>query len=281
MKQLWPDALPTDMLQIEHEGNSYTFDMTFLMSNWKCLYGQGCVGLHDVDAKTYTTDTGCCRLGSWITEPDDLKNVMVRQQELTNEDWDVELRIEANKRGESLGWMVQIGANKYDENGVCTEVNVKTRVHKGVCIFANRVGGSSGKVGCAFHALANRLGVHHSVTKPTICWQLPLQVVHDEDGDVFVGAWDRLAWGGVNEEGVQPTINWWCIDSPDAYIGEDRVYIYLADELRKSVGDVVYEKLLVEIDKRKGNYVAPMAGTLVNNGQPLLPLVVQDKQCLR
>jgi hypothetical protein len=273
-------ALPEgniDYVEINDEVGKkrWYFDFSFLMSNWNCLFGNGCVGIHSSDSPTYTQDGGCCTLGCWFTEPDDLIKTKEMVTKLTDDDWDTELRKHADKKG----WLRQLGKDTI-EDGEVIGVNAKTRVHEGVCIFNNRIGGSTGKPGCAFHALANRLEVSHVETKPNVCWQLPLRV--EDDGEtVNVMRWDRHAWSGIGEEGEQSWLNWWCVDSPEAYTGTKPVYAYMSEELKGICGDHVYGLLLEELEKRKDNYVSPMPGSQYNEGRTLLPLIVENKTPVR
>jgi len=271
-----PDAQPTDVLElVDSEGSVWRFNLSFMASNWKCLYGEGCVGIHHVDSPTYTRDGGCCTKGAWFTDPEDVEHTQRMVSLLTDADWDIELR----KYVEKHGWMVTLGGDKYDEDGKVIQVNRKTRVHDGICVFGNRIGGSTGKPGCAFHALAQRIETSHVHTKPEVCWQLPLRVEHNDEGGKDITAWDRVQWGGVNDgpEGEQQWLNWWCIDSPDAYVGAVPVYDYLREELIATCGQEVYDLLVEEMLKRDGNYISPMAGEVWNEGRPLLPLIIESK----
>jgi hypothetical protein len=272
-----------DLLELydKEKDHRWYFDISFLMSNWSCLFGNGCVGMHPVDSPTYIRDAGCCTLGCWFTDPKDLAHTHEMVDQLTDEDWDVELRKVSEKRG----WLRKLGRDTIDkETGDIESVNSKTRVYQGACIFNNRMDGSvgsTGKIGCAFHALADRLGVSHVETKPEVCWQLPLRI--EPDGDqTSVLRWDRYAWADqADDEGNQDWLNWWCVDSPDAYIGTKPVYKYMEQELRRICGDRVYEMLCSELEARKDNYITPMPGKSANEGRPLIPLIVLDKKPIR
>lgn len=259
----------------EVEDHRWYFDLNFLMSNWNCIFGDGCVGIHHAKSDTYTRDGGCCTLGCWFSEPEDLARTTKMVDSLTSDDWDDELR----KHAEKKGWLRKLGRDTVEE-GEVVEVNCKTRVYKGVCVFNNRIGGSTGKPGCAFHALANRMGVSHVETKPTVCWQLPFKV--SEDGDTTtVIRWDRHAWSGIGEEMDMDWLNWWCVDSPDAYTGSSPVYEYMKNELIGICGERIYGILVEELEKRKGNYFTPMPGSVTNEGRPLIPLVIESKKPVR
>lgn len=272
-----------DMLEIYdvEKSHRWYFDISFLLSNWSCIFGDGCVGIHAVDSPTYVRDAGCCTLGCWFTDPEDLAHTREMVDQLTDEDWDVELRKVADKRG----WLRTLGRDTLDKKtGEVEAVNAKTRVYEGACIFNNRMNGSvgsTGKIGCAFHALANRLGVSHVETKPEVCWQLPLRVEADDD-QTSVLRWDRHAWNdSAGDAGEQDWLNWWCVDSPESYVGTQPVYKYMEAELRRVCGDKVYGMLCDELERRKDNYVTPMPGTLINDGKSLLPLVMVNKKPIR
>jgi hypothetical protein len=71
-------------------------------------------------------------------------------------------------------------------------------------------------------------------------------------------------------------MGFWCIDAPDAYRGDRAVYRSHEIELRKELGDAVYERLVELLDAiEKPRY--PMPGQLVNGRRPLIPLLVQQR----
>ena len=127
-------------------------DLTWLTSNWTCIFGRGCQGIY-----AGRPDDGCCTLGAHFSDDDDEKRVAGWVEKLNPE------RLGVPQGGPRKRW------TETDEDGAR-----KTRVHKGACIFLNRPGFPGG-AGCALHALALRKGVHFVETKPDVCWQLPIR----------------------------------------------------------------------------------------------------------
>ena len=52
--------------------------------------------------------------------------------------------------------------------------SLRTRLVDGACVFLNRPGFPGG-TGCALHRMALREGLHPLLTKPDVCWQLPVR----------------------------------------------------------------------------------------------------------
>lgn len=257
---------PVDYLEFEYSDQRYRVNLTFMLSNWSCLYGNGCIGLHSKTDKDFIPDAGCCSIGFNFNAEEELDRIQSRVDQLTEADWDVELQQVVASKGT---WYKYLGEN------------ANSRVHEKVCVFNNRAGGS-GKTGCAFHHLAARIGEHYVDVKPEVCWQLPLRVYSDDKDIMVIEPWDSDEWGEPDDDGTHDSfVCWWCIDTPDAYIGDKSVYRSMEAELRKILSDEVYEYMCAEIEKRMGNYVAPMPGSMVNDGKPMLPLIVVNKKPVR
>jgi hypothetical protein len=92
-------------------------------------------------------------------------------------------------------------------------------------------------------------GKHFSDTKPTVCWQLPLRAVdRDEEDDSVTSVlteFGRDGWGEGGEE-----FAWWCTEAKEAFTGAEPVYKSMESELRKMLGDAVYEELAKYMDVR-------------------------------
>lgn len=244
--------------------------LTFLLSNWECIFGRGCAGLFGVQDSVYNDDAGCCTDSFWFSDKDDYEHTAKMIKQLTPDDWDDELRAHVEKNG----W-----ANIYDSDD--DTFNGKGKVYKGACVFQNRNGGSTGHPGCAFHYLGKRTNQSHVDLMPTVCWQLPLRFTEVEDDIYTLTPWQSNDWNqSVNNfDDMRYHCAWWCTDSPEAYIGEGRVYRSLETELRKTLGDHAYDVLVAAIESRlaSGNTYAPMPGAIVNGGRPLLPLIVGNR----
>jgi hypothetical protein len=230
----------------DDEHRQFRVNVSFLLSNYRCIFGCGCPGILDDVAHA---DTGCCAHGVEFTDEEDFEHVAASVAQLTAEDAD---HIETIGRGD---WYVTKGRRA-----------LRTRMMGDVCIFANRVGGAAGRPGCAFHHLALRTGQHPSDTKPEICWSVPLNFSDEEPVEpagretTIVSAFSADAWDG--------NIHWWCVDLPTAYSGTEPVYRTFEHELRKGMGDAGYERM-VELLREIPAPRFPMPGQVVKP----LPLV--------
>jgi hypothetical protein len=212
------------------EERTWVFDVTFLTSNWSCIFGRGCQGVLTGPAPEMVQ--GCCSYGAHLVDKKDARHVEKVAKTLTPDVWqhhDVGQKkpvIHKNKDGELV-----------------------TRLVDEACIFLNRPGFPAGP-GCAFHIAALERGVNPLTLKPEVCWQLPLRredAVDDEDGHVTstVRQWDRRHWGKGGEE-----FHWWCTESPDAFVGTKPVYREMQAELTQMVGSKVYDRLLAFLHQR-------------------------------
>ncbi|MBW3619899.1 MAG: hypothetical protein KY461_06605 [Actinobacteria bacterium] len=212
----------------------YTFDVSFLLSDYTCIYGAGCQG---VRADVVDEVVGCCLHGAYLNEDDD-------PDELA--------RIVAEDLGpDTMQFHAEAladGPLTEDEEG-----EVHTRVHEGACIFQNRAGFEAG-TGCALHHLADRRGEHHMTHKPVVCWQLPLHRTIEErtanDGAELevhtIAAFERGHWGEGGSD-----FGWYCMDDDTAFVADRPVYRSMEHELREMVGDPVYEELAAYLDGRQ------------------------------
>ncbi len=110
-------------------GWSWEFDLTFIVSNYRCIWGRGCP-----DTRLQHTARGCCVDGVEIYQGDgdtvgseDLKRIRGRVRQLTDEDW--QNRQVACQRGGRDPW----GKARFKRD------SVHTRLYRGACIFHNRV----------------------------------------------------------------------------------------------------------------------------------------------
>jgi hypothetical protein len=212
------------------EQRTWVFDVTFLTSNWKCIFGNGCQGVLTGPAPELVQ--GCCSYGAHLVDKKDARRVEKVAATLTPEEWQnhgaKKQVIHKNKDGELV-----------------------TRLVDDACIFLNRPGFAAG-AGCAFHIAANRRGVNPLTLKPEVCWQLPLrredQVDNEEEGHVTstIRQWDRRHWGRGGDE-----FHWWCTESPDAFVGTEPVYREMQAELTEMVGAQVYDQLLAALRERE------------------------------
>ena len=228
------------------EHRTWVFDVTFLTSNWTCIFGQGCPGVLTEPAPELVH--GCCSYGAHFTGKDDRRHVEKMSERLTPDQW--QFRKQAKKRG---------GPIKVNREG-----DTVTRLVDGACIFLNRPGFPGGP-GCALHRAALEAGERFMDWKPEVCWQLPLRRVDDTDvyGHVTstVREWKRRDWG---EGGME--FHWWCTADPEAFVGHRPVYLEMRDELIELVGRKPYALFAGHVEARTGSKVNGAATNGNGNG---------------
>lgn len=212
------------------EERTWVFDVTFLRSNWNCIWGKGCKGVLTEDAQGL--NQGCCSYGAHFIDDADVQTVVETSARLTPQQWQFHA---AAARG---GWQAT------EPDGTVT-----TRVVDGACIFLNRPGFAGG-AGCALHGAALAVGERPLDWKPDVCWQLPLRLHEDTDAHGHVTStlreWKRRDWG---EGGAE--FHWWCTESHDAFNGKQRTYQYLRDEIIEFTGVTVYDMLVKQLEKNR------------------------------
>jgi hypothetical protein len=211
----------------------YRCDLTWLTSNWTCIFGNGCQGIYET-----SPDAGCCTLGAHFSDADDEERVAVWVDKLDDTLW--ERRSEAlNKKGEvSRKKWVEV------EDGERKTLAVTSKAGS-ACIFHNSRDFAGG-YGCALHALALREGVHFVETKPDVCWQLPIRRTFRDveriDGttysEISIGEYDRRGWGPGGHD-----LDWYCSGNTEAHVGSEPVYLSNATELIALMGQPAYDVL--------------------------------------
>jgi hypothetical protein len=231
----------------EKEERTWVFDVTFLTSNWKCIFGQGCQGV--LTGPSPELAQGCCSYGAHFVDKKDARRVEKIAATLTPEEW------------QNHGAKKQVLRTNKDGELV-------TRLVDDACIFLNRPGFATGP-GCALHVAALNRGVNPLTFKPEVCWQLPLrrEDAVDDDGHVTstIRQWDRRHWGKGGEE-----FHWWCTESPEAFVGTKPVYREMEAELTEMVGLTVFERLLAYLrqrDRLRAERV-PLPHPAVRNSKP-------------
>ena len=209
---------PSDETQV------FRCDLTWLTSQWTCIFGSGCCGIY-----ADRPDDGCCTLGAHFSDKDDEKRVKRWAKKLDPEHWQFH---DEGRRG---------GIVEVDEDG-----DRKTRVHEGACIFLNRPGFPGG-YGCALHGLALRHDTHFVETKPDVCWQLPIRRTFRDvelpDGteytEISIGEYDRRGWGPGGHD-----LDWYCSGNTEAHVGQEPVYLSNERELVELMGQEAYDELV-------------------------------------
>lgn len=217
-------AIPRQIVtQDPVDGTRWTIDADFLASNWRCKWGDGCLGILDEPAEELLQ--GCCSVGAEMLDTDEAMLTAALAPTLDPEKF-------------------QFHAEAADGGVFADDTRANTRVvtdadGHDACIFFNRPGFPGG-VGCALHIAAVEADEKPMDWKPEVCWQLPLRI--DRDGnEATLRRWSRADWGS---DGA--TMHWCCTEGELAYDGDEPVIDSLADEIEALVGPEV----AVEIRRR-------------------------------
>jgi hypothetical protein len=216
-----------------HEHRTWFFDATYLRSNHRCIYGEGCQGVLDSPAAELAQ--GCCSYGAHFVDEDDVQTV-VRAFVRVQPDH-MQFHAEAVAGG-------FLSPGEPDADGSPTTA---TQLVDDACIFLNRPGFEGG-VGCALHIAALAAGERPLDWKPNVCWQVPIRLEHatDDHGHVTsrLREWKRRDWGDGGSE-----FHWWCTESPTAFTGADPVYVQSRDEIVELIGQEVYDLLAQQLER--------------------------------
>ncbi len=230
------------------DGTRWEIDVTFLTSGWQCLFGCGCQGV--LTAPAPEMEQGCCSYGAHTTDDDDRARVEAAAGLLTPDVWQFIAqgsRKSVFVRSAGGGW--------------------RTRLVDGACIFLNRPGFREG-AGCALHLAALRSGMNPMLSKPDVCWQLPLRRSYrtEDDGTTtsVLSEFGRSGWGEGGD-----AFAWWCTEVPEAFTGTAPVYRTLEPELRAIVGDSLYEEIATYLDRRRMGAPVPVPHPAVRR-KPML-----------
>lgn len=217
------------------EHRTWVFDVTFLRSNYTCIYGCGCKGILDEPAPEL--EQGCCSFGAHMVDADDEANVAAHFERVAPQH--MQFHRKATRKG-------PIRDGDPDDDEQPTRV---TRIVDDACIFLNRPGFDGG-VGCALHIAAEAAGELPRDWKPQVCWQVPLRLEHstDESGHVTsrLREWKRRDWGDGGDD-----FGWWCTEEPDAFVGAVPLYVSAKEDIVGLVGAANYRRL-VELLERPG-----------------------------
>lgn len=221
----------------DDDGRDWEFDLTFMLSNYRCIWGHGCP-----DTRLQHTARGCCADGVEIYQgegdtpgAEDLEAIRGHVEQLTDEDW--QNRHVALRQGGRHPW----GKPRFKRD------SVHTRLYRGACIFHNRVDHPGGP-GCAFHIAALRRGENPMDWKPRTCWQTPLFFeTDDETKSTVVRACRTVDWG------AEGALEWWCTEHQDAFSADQPVYVSMESELRRVCGTAIYDELAAYCRARQDN----------------------------
>lgn len=205
------------------------FDVTFLTSNWHCVFGNGCEGV--LTGPAADLGEGCCSYGAHFVTLSERKRVKEIADTLTDDEWQMKGR---------LGRLSPIAK---DPDGTYV-----TRLIDDACCFLNRPDGDV-PGGCALHLAALNRGERPLDFKPDVCWQVPLRFEQSVDtlghSTWTLREWKRRDWGAGGED-----FHWWCTDAPDAFTGRIMVYESLSDEICELIGSERYHRLRQFLDGR-------------------------------
>jgi hypothetical protein len=208
------------VVELEHAGTVWRFDSEFLLSNWTCIWGRGCVGILDEPAEHLAQ--GCCSVGAEMGDEDEARMISALAATLPAE------RFENHDAA--------------NDGGVFSDpARTQTRIVNGACIFLNGPAFAGG-AGCALHLAAIEAGESPIEWKPSVCWQLPIKVDWEPGaGDSEIATlrrWARSDWGAEGQ-----TMAWCCTEGDRAYVGDRPVIDSLSAELEEVVGTEVYVAL--------------------------------------
>ena len=236
---------PRDWVEFDNPadpfGERFRCDLTWLTSNWTCIYGNGCKGIY-----ADRPNDGCCSEGALYSDKKDEERVLKFAKKLKKSQWQYFDKAQPKKKGGKLK------ISEVDEDG-----DRKTRKVDNGCIFLNRKGHTAedftGDFGCVLHHLAQSEGVHFVKTKPDVCWQLPIRrsfekVDLGDDVEVsitVIGEYESRGWGPGGED-----FHWYCTSNSDAHVGKEPVYISHEAELTELMGKKAYAELKQICDAR-------------------------------
>jgi hypothetical protein len=223
------DLTSHEWYSFEDEEGTWLFDVSFLTSDWKCIWGAGCQGVLTEAAPEL--GEGCCSYGAHFVSEEERVRVAEFAATLTPDEWQMAGEIDV------AATVVE------DEDG-----NFVTALVDDACCFLNRPDAPQG-AGCALHLAAVARGRRPIEVKPDVCWQLPLRLEFSEDSSGHqihtLREWKRRDWGAGGED-----FDWWCTESADAFVATRPVYSTLADEITEMIGAERYHRLRSYLDGR-------------------------------
>ncbi|HEY9562238.1 MAG TPA: hypothetical protein VIR30_00580 [Nocardioides sp.] len=210
-------------------------DLTWLTSNYTCIFGGGCSGIYKD-----SPDVGCCTLGAHFADKDDEERVSAFVDQLDETTWQFHPGRSVRKKD----WIEK------DEDGERKTLAIDVD-GQSACIFHNRADFRTENwtvgAGCALHGLALGQGRNPLETKPDVCWQLPIRRsyrdVERQDGssytEVTIAEYDRRGWGAGGHD-----LDWYCTGNTEAHVAMVPFYETNASELVELMGQPAYDALV-------------------------------------
>ena len=238
---------PEDPVVIADGNTVWRFEREFLMSNWTCLFGNGCKGILAHEAPEL--NQGCCSLGAHFGDgpAGEAEAMTVSAYATMIPPEHFQFRDVATDAGRDDP---ASGANGIFGDAERTHTRLVEHEGTTACIFLNRPGFAGGE-GCALHIAAVDAGDSPTEWKPSVCWQLPLRIDWQEiDADTesaTVRRWSRADWGAHGT-----TMAWCCTERAEggeAYVGDTPVVESMRDELIALAGEPVYVELRRRLDR--------------------------------
>lgn len=187
---------------------TWLVDMNFLLSGYRCIWGQGCQGAHHTKVGH---DEGCCGVGV-TTSRWDRQNVRRRAKELGPDEW--------AHYGTKRLFTIR-------ERKPQTRLQRLDDGRKGLCIFYNREG--SGKPhGCALHVAAEARGEDWTEWKPEACVSVPLWVEWNEQLGMFTLQF-------IERNNQWKDLDYWCGEDANAWDSDQPAFMSMEQELRFNI----------------------------------------------
>ena len=210
------------------------FDVTFLTSPWRCIYGHGCQGV--LTGPAPELEQGCCSYGAHFVDEDDANAVLEAADRLTD-----------RAVAAPAGWRCGAGGPiRRTAKGTLRHPARRRRLH-----LPQPAGLPGRRRLRPAPRRRSRPASDRSTGSPTCAgssrcaWSRRT----DESGHVTstLREWKRRDWGAGGQE-----FHWWCTEAPDAFVGATPVYVALRDEIVEMVGEWAYDRFVEHVSARNG-----------------------------
>ena len=206
-------------------------DLTWLTSNYTCIFGQGCPGIYKE-----SPEVGCCTLGAHFADKDDEKRVGAFVDQLDADTWQFRPDRKKVKKSDWLSTTTTASRRPGRSRSTARAPACSTTAPT-----------STRGAGCALHSLALQQGRNPLETKPDVCWQLPIRRTFrtveraDETSytEVTISEYDRRGWGPGGHE-----LDWYCSGNTEAHVGMEPLYVTNEPELTELMGKPAYDELV-------------------------------------